>query len=172
ASEPAGAAGAAEWWSGVWARHGGEIIAIHVLVVGQSAAIAGLLFERRRRRRAELAARQRLAEVADLDRVASAGVLSASIAHELNQPLGAILSNAEAAEIGLRSSAPDLDMCKESLGDIRRDVRRAADILGHLRGLLKRAPLEVRVVDVNDTVRAVLEVISAEAKGRDVTLER
>jgi signal transduction histidine kinase len=159
-----------EWWSGIWTRHGGEIIAIHVLVVGQSAAIAGLLFERRRRRSAELAARQRLAEVADLDRVASAGVLSTSIAHELNQPLGAILSNAEAAEIALQSAVPDLGMCKETLGDIRRDVRRAADILGHLRGLLKQAPFEVRVVDVNDAVCAVMEVIAAEAKRRGVTL--
>jgi signal transduction histidine kinase len=170
ASERAGPAGDMVRWSGVWARHGGEIVAIAVLVMGQSAAIAGLLFERRRRRRAECEARQRLADVADLDRVASAGALSASIAHELNQPLGAILSNAEAAEIALRSAAPDFDLCTESLGDIRRDVRRAADILAHLRGLLRRAPLTADVVDVNDAARGVLKVIAAEAKERHVTL--
>jgi signal transduction histidine kinase len=157
-------------WAGLWARHGPEIILIAVLVVGQSVAIAGLVFERRCRRRAEREARQRLAEVAELDRVASAGTLSASIAHELNQPLGAILSNAEAAEIALYSAAPDLDMCKESLGDIRRDVRRAADILGHLRGLLKRTPVDAQEADANEAVRAVLKVIAATAREKGITL--
>ena len=82
--------------------------------------------------------RRRLLEVIHLNRTAAAGVLSASFAHELNQPLGAILSNAETAEALLSANPPDLDQVKEILADIRRDDQRAGDIINHLRGLLRR----------------------------------
>ena len=65
----------------------------------QAAMIIGLLYEHRRRRNAEIETRQRMSELAHLNRQATAGELSASIAHELNQPLGAILNNAETAEL-------------------------------------------------------------------------
>ena len=61
--------------------------------------IIGLLYERRRRRNAEIETRQRMSELAHLNRQATAGELSASIAHEINQPLGAILNNAESASV-------------------------------------------------------------------------
>ena len=104
----------------------------------QAAVITWLLFERHRRHRAELESRRRLLEVIHLNRTAAAGVLSASFAHELNQPLGAILSNAETAEALLSANPPDLDQLKEILADIRRDDQRAGDIINHLRGLLER----------------------------------
>ena len=70
--------------------------------------ITGLLYEQRRRRKAEVEARQRMSELAHMNRNATAGELSASIAHELNQPLGAILNNAETATIILNSPSPEL----------------------------------------------------------------
>jgi len=77
--------------------------------------IAGLLYEHRRRRKAEIEARQRLSELAHSNRHATAGELSASIAHELNQPLGAILNNAESASVILSSRhrlGRDQDDCR------------------------------------------------------------
>ena len=120
----------------------------------QAALIAWLLFERHRRRRAELELRGRLLEVIHLNRTAAAGALSASFAHELNQPLGAILSNAETAEVLLAANPPDMGQLKDILADIRRDDQRAAEIIRHLGGLLKKkSQIELQEFDLNDAVR-------------------
>ena len=120
----------------------------------QATLIAWLLFERHRRHRAEVELRGRLLEVIHLNRTAAAGVLSASFAHELNQPLGAILSNAETAEALLSANPPDLDQIREILADIRRDDQRAGDIINHVRGLLKRkADIELQELDLNEAIR-------------------
>ena len=122
----------------LWEQYRWQMIAILMAGLLQAAAIGWLLFERYRRRRAEVELRGRMREVIHLNRTAAAGALSASIAHELNQPLGAILSNAEAAELLLTANPPDLDQVREILGDIRQADQRAADIIQHLRNLLKR----------------------------------
>ena len=96
--------------------------------------------------------------------------MSASVAHELNQPLGAILSNAEAAEVLLKENPPDLDLLKEILADIRRDDQRAGDIIRHLRGLLKRDAIELREFDLNDAVAETLHILEPEAIKRGVAL--
>jgi len=154
----------------MWELYRTQIIVALAVVLFQSIMIAALLLERRRRYLAELESRQRMMEMAHMDRVATAGALSASIAHELNQPLGAILNNAEAAELILAKDAPNLDMCKEILADIRRDDQRAADIIKQLRGLMKKAPLELQEIDLNDAVREVLRILAAEARGKGVVL--
>jgi signal transduction histidine kinase len=155
---------------GMWEQYRVGILVASSVVMIQSMMITALLFERRRRRRAELESRQRLMEVAHMDRAASAGALSASFAHELNQPLGAILSNAEAAELVLEGDPPNVEMCKEILADIRRDDRRAADIIKHLRGLMKKASLELQEIDLNDAVRGVLKILASEANQQGVIL--
>ena len=92
-------------------------------------------------------------EVIHFNRTATAGALSASIAHELNQPLGAILSNAEAAELLLAANPPDLDQVEGDSGDIRQADQRAADIIQHLRKLLKRtSEIEWQEFDLNDAI--------------------
>ena len=75
--------------------------------------IAGLLREHRRRQFAEVQSRQRMAELLHVNRIATAGELTASIAHEINQPLGAILVNAESADVILNSPSPDIDELKD-----------------------------------------------------------
>ena len=106
-----------------------------------------------------------------MNRTAAAGVLSASFAHELNQPLGAILSNAETAEALLSANPPDLDQLKEILADIRRDDQRAAEIINHLRGLLrKKGEAELREFDLNEAVRDAARLLSPEATARGVVL--
>src|SRR5262245_19793669 len=81
------------------------------------AADLGPSFERRRRAAAESEAQARLVQIARMDRTLAVGALSASLAHELNQPLGAILSNTETAEMMLSSDHPDLAAIKEILAE-------------------------------------------------------
>jgi signal transduction histidine kinase len=86
-----------------WEKYRWQIVVTAIALLFQTALIVGLLYEHRRRRTVEVEARQRMAQLAHLNRQTTAGELSASIAHELNQPLGAILSNAETAELMLDS---------------------------------------------------------------------
>src|SRR3954447_14292941 len=93
-----------------------------------------------------------MAELTHMNRVATAGVLSASIAHELNQPLAAIFTNTEVAEILLKSPSPNLDEIKEILAHIKRDDRRASEVIKRLRTLLTRAKVVNEDFDLNDTI--------------------
>ena len=132
--------------------------------------ISGLLFERRLRRSAEVQARQRSAELAHINRSSMAGELTATIAHELNQPLGAIMANVETAELLVKSPAPDLHEIAEILADIRRDDKRAGEVIGRLRNLLKKAPLELKDIDLNEVARETVRFLSALAVAREVDL--
>jgi signal transduction histidine kinase len=154
----------------LWDQYRREVMTALAVVLVQSAMIAWLLIERHRRQLAELEARGRLMEVVHLNRTATAGALSASVAHELNQPLGAILSNAEAAEVLLAASPPDLHQLKEILADIRRDDQRAGEIIRRLRGLLKKSEIELQEFDLNKTIQSALHILEPEAKKRGVVL--
>ena len=81
-----------------------------------------------------------------------AGQLTASIAHELNQPLGSILTNAETAQLILKSPARTLNEIREIILDIHRDDHRASEVIQRLGSLLKKPPFELSVPDVNDLV--------------------
>ena len=153
-----------------WDRYRTQIVLASLLILIQGAMIAGLLHERRRRQQAEVQLRQRLTELAHANRFAMAGELTASIAHELNQPLGAILTNSEALDAMLQSPAPDLAELKAIAADIRRDDNRASDVIRHLRSLLKRSPPEFNDVDFNDPVRDAVEFLSVLARSRSVDL--
>jgi signal transduction histidine kinase len=155
----------------LWDQYRWQVITAFAIVLMQAALITWLLFERRRRHLAELESRRRLLEVVHLNRSATAGALSASVAHELNQPLGAILSNAEAAEVLLTANPPDLNLLKEILADIRRDDQRAGDIIRHLRGLLKKSDVELEEFNLNDAIHDALHVLEPEAMRRGVVLD-
>jgi signal transduction histidine kinase len=155
----------------IWERYSWQLALIASVILIQGALIGGLLHERRRRRLAEVESHQRLAELAHVNRYSAAGELTTSIAHELNQPLGSILTNTETAELMLKSPSPDLEELREILADIRRDDRRASEVIRRLRSMLKRAPFEVGELDLNETVGEVVGFLSALADGRDVTLK-
>ena len=124
--------------------------ALAVLLL-QSGLIFWLLIEHRRRQLAEIEAANRRREVIHLNRTAAATVLSSSIAHELNQPLGAILSNAETVENFLKTVPPDLGLIGEIVADIRQADLRAAEIIQQLRSLLKkRDEVDPQISDLND----------------------
>jgi signal transduction histidine kinase len=155
----------------LWDRYRWQIVAIATILFIQAAVIIWLYVERRRRQRAEADLRQRLSEVIHLNRTAMTGALSASVAHELNQPLGAIQSYAEAASLYLKADPPNIARIEEILGNIRRDDKRAADIISHLRGLLKRGDEEEwQEFDLNQAVREALRVVRPEASKRGVQL--
>nr|WP_281409109.1 PAS domain-containing sensor histidine kinase [Mesorhizobium sp. B2-4-14] len=114
--------------------------------------------------------RRHLLEVADLNRSADAAILSSAISHELNQPLAAIMANAEAAEILLSANPPDLDQVKEILADIRRDDQRAADVISHMRGFLRKSEVALHEIDLNHTVSIVRDILRPYAAAKGVLL--
>ena len=97
--------------------------------------------------------------------------MSTSIAHELTQPLAAILNNAEAAEMLLDASLLDREQLKEILGDIHRDDQRAVAIIKHLRMMLKQTELQTQDVDLAETMRHALEIIEPRAGERSVAIQ-
>lgn len=155
----------------LWEQYRWQIIALAMILLAQAAMITGLVIERRRRRAAELELRQRLLEVLHLNRTAVAGTLSASVAHELGQPLAAIQSYAEAAMIYLQQSPPNLAKIGSILASILHDDQRAANIITHLRGLLKKKNgVEMQEVDLNYIISNTMEIIGAEALKNGVDL--
>src|SRR5215216_670036 len=155
---------------GVWEKYRWQILSVAAVLLIQTGLISILLHERHRRANAERESRNRLTELAHANRQATAGELTSTIAHELNQPLGAILTNTETAELILNSPSPDLNEVKEILADIRRDDIRAGAIIDHMRFFLRRAPFEDKPIELNDTVRKVFDFLSNEASARNVAL--
>jgi signal transduction histidine kinase len=154
----------------VWERYRWQMLLIAAIILVQAGLISGLLHERQRRRVAEVEARQRFSELAHANRYAAVGELTTSIAHELNQPLGAILTNAETAELMLKASSPDINEIRQILADIRRDDHRASEVIRRLRSVLKKRPFEIKEVELNETVREAIGLVKAVADGRSIML--
>ena len=155
----------------VWERYRWHIAAVVFLVLAQAAGLAWMFIERRRRRIAQAALQQRLLEIIHLNRTATASALSASVAHELNQPLAAIQSYADAAAIYLKASPPNIARVEEILANIRSDNQRAAEIISHFRGLLRKSEaFDLQELDINDVVRSTVRIIHSEALKRGVSL--
>ena len=155
----------------VWEQYCWQLTGIIVALALQTAVITWLLIERHRRKRAELESRSRMLEVIHLNRAAAAGALSASIAHDINQPLGAILSSAEAAELLLAADPPNLGKVKTILRNIRESDQYASEIIQHLRKLLKpRREVELQEFDLNDAIAGALHLLLPEATKRGVGL--
>jgi len=114
--------------------------------------------------------RERLAEIAHMNRNASASVYCAALVHELNQPLAAIMSNAEAAELFLKMDPPALADVEEILGDIRRDDRRASELIQRMRELLKKSDPVAQRLDLNEAMAQVAVLLGSEARMRRVQL--
>jgi C4-dicarboxylate-specific signal transduction histidine kinase len=155
---------------GIWEKFRWQMVAIAAVVLLQTGLIGILLHERKRRNDAEIESRRGMSELAHVNRHTTAGELSSSIAHELNQPLGAILTNTETAELILGSQSPDLGEVREILVEIKRDDLRASEVLRRLRSYVKRTPFETRNIDLNALVREVFDFLSVQASARNVAL--
>jgi signal transduction histidine kinase len=109
--------------------------------------------------------------LAHASRVSTIGQFTAGLAHELNQPLGAILRNSEAAELFLQSPAPDLEELRAIVQDIRKDEQRACDVIDRLRSFLKRGDLNSGPVAVRELLEEVAALTRVDAASRGVVLE-
>jgi C4-dicarboxylate-specific signal transduction histidine kinase len=120
------------------------------------------------RKRAERDLEQQRSELSHLSRVTMLGELSGSLAHELNQPLTAILSNAQAALRFMEREQPDLDEVREILRDIVSDDKRAGEVIQGLRLLLKRGEMRQESIDVNRVVLDVLRLLNSNTVNANV----
>ena len=162
-----------------WQRYRWHVIAALAVISAQGLLILALLFQRRRRRRAELAYKaaqaeveQKRAELAHVARVAVFGELTASLAHELNQPLTAVLCNSGAARKLLEAPQPELREVGDALADIEEDATRAGEVVRRLRDMLKRdtAPRDFADVDFNQVIRSVDRIVHSDAMLHGVTV--
>jgi len=120
---------------------------------------------RTRRELAELRA-----NLVRVGRVSMMGQLASALAHEINQPLGAILRNTDVAELDLRNQQPDLEELRGIVADTGRAVRRAKEIIDRTRALIKWRSIDMRPLLVDDLVQDVISLARAEAASKDVTL--
>ncbi len=152
-------------------QRGGLGVLIALALVLQAALIVALFLANRRIRRAETAARQQLAEIAHMNRMAAADELSASISHEIKQPLAAIAANASAALRWLGRATPDLGEARAGLERIVADAHRASDTIGSIRAMFKQAGEDKAPLDVNALIRDVLALVRADLDKRRIAVE-
>lgn len=155
---------------GLWQAYRGAVLAAVAVLLVQSALILALVLERRRRRGAELRAHRHLRDLARLNRSGAISALSAALAHEINQPLGSILSNAETAELLLEAPQPPRDELRELMSAIREDDLRAAAVLGRLRTWIAKAPSEPQRLSINGLAEEVARMLRIELRLREAEL--
>ena len=119
---------------------------------------------------AETEIRKQRSELAHVTRVSTLGQLTSALTHELNQPLGAILRNAEAAEMFLQSETPDLNEIRAILADIRKDDQRAGHVIERMRSLLKRRSLVSNPLDLREVVEDTVALVQPDLLARQVRL--
>jgi signal transduction histidine kinase len=154
-----------------WQQYRWPVALVAATLAAQTSLIAYVLFQNRRRRAAEAEAAQQRQELAHLMRVSVLGELSGAIAHELNQPLTAILSNAQAALNLLGEKSPDLVEVREAICDIVAEDHRAGDIIERLRNLLRKGERKTELVDINELVRSTVALLKSELIGRHIEVE-
>jgi two-component system, LuxR family, sensor kinase FixL len=138
---------------------------------GKPVLMRGAVLDTTARHRAEMERQQLQSQLAHVGRVSTMGQLASALAHELTQPLGAILRNAEAAELFLEQVPPDLDELRSILADIRKDDQRAGEVIERLRSLLKRRSIEPDILEIDDLLGSVAALLRGDAVARHVTLE-
>ena len=147
-----------------WDQYRWQILLIAAVLFTQTLLILGLLYEHQRRRRAEVQSLQRMTELAHLNRVATAGELSASIAHEVKQPLAAIVAQCSAGLRWLAQATPDLDEARAALNKIMFAGNRASEIVDDLRSMFRKESSGRRPLDVNNLLANVIELTRHEAQ--------
>ena len=144
---------------------------VELNAAGKPALVRGLLLDISARRRSEMELQRLQGQLAHTSRVSMMGQLATALAHELHQPLGAILRNAEAAELFLEHDPPDHDELRAILADIRADDRRAREVIDRLRALLKRRNIESLVLSVGDLLSNIDMLTRADAAARSIAVE-
>jgi len=147
-------------------RH--AVLSADSAVIGGVPCIITVVRDITQQRRAEREAEEQRQQLAHLNRVAMLGELSGALAHELNQPLTAILSNAQAAQHLLASDNVDLAELREILRDIADEDRRAGAVIGRLHALFKKGETHFQALDVNELVHDVLHLARGDLASRSI----
>jgi PAS domain S-box-containing protein len=129
---------------------------------GKPVSMIGTVHDITEMRSMEAESRRLRAQLAHLDRVGTVGALTAAIAHETNQPLAAILSNAQAALRLMNAERPDLEEVRGALEDIVADDKRASKVIHGLRAMVKKQERQVESYDLNGVVREVMNLVQSE----------
>jgi PAS domain S-box-containing protein len=157
----------------------GTVRHVHSLVhpvmspTGEVQEVVGTTVDITARKRAEKELerlRQLEADLAHINRVSILGELAASIAHEINQPLSGVVSNASAGLRWLAGDVPNLEEAREGLRRIVRDGKRAGEVIARIRALTRRAEMPREKLDLNGTIREVLALVGDEAKKRSAII--
>jgi signal transduction histidine kinase len=154
----------------IWEQHGALLWATAAAFLALGWLVIVLFNERRIRLAAQVTASERMSELAHINRYATAGEMSAAIAHELNQPLGAILNNAETAAILLDTKSPDVNELKALVAEIRRDDERAGEIIRRLRALVSKRMVDFEPADLNTIASDALGIANLQARIHGITL--
>lgn len=155
----------------LWRDFRGQVLAGGIAMACLAGLALGLGVERRQRRLAETAAQSRLAQIARMNRASSMGQLSASIAHEVNQPLGAVLNYAEGADRLLAVTPLPLDKLRQALTAIRAESQRASDRISRVRSLFTASETPFAPIDLNGVVTETVTLARAEAERRRIALD-
>ena len=153
-----------------WEQYKTQIFAISAAIVIQAGLIAWLVQEHQYRRRAERRARDTMSELTQMNRLATAGELSASIAHEINQPLTGIILRSRAALRWLAADRPDIAKARELLADIANAGHRTSEIVVSIRAMFKKETNERGPVDINHLITTVLAIVRIDLRKNGIVL--
>jgi PAS domain S-box-containing protein len=138
---------------------------------GQVVEYIGVTMDETDRIRASAAAQEAQAELARVARLTTMGELAASIAHEINQPLAAVIASGNAALRWLARAEPNLQEAKEALSAVVKEGNRASDVIGRVRALLRNRKPEYEPLDINEAIREVLGFTGHALRSRDVAVQ-
>ena len=154
-----------------WEKYRVPILAVIAALLLQSVLIAWLIYEHRRRQMAEADSMQRVNELARMNRFATAGEMSASLAHEIRQPLATISASGQAGLSWLKRQVPNLDEVREALQMVVNESLRADDVIKSVRAMFTRQSTARTPVDLNELVRQVLALTARQINSNKIVLD-
>ena len=155
----------------IWEQHRYSILGTVAAVLMQALIILWLLYEHRRRHMAEVLARSTMAELQNVNRLAAAGELSASIAHEVKQPLAAAAANAYAARNWLAANKLNVSEALSALGQIITSIHRANDVVTGVTAIFKSGDERREPVNINNLILSVLTILQISLRRRGIETE-